>query len=70
MENVSSPESAWDGTVCMATMLDNAVMVFQFSARTQIPFFYKMLKLALGPTQNLIHWAPEATSRRNKPLGA
>lgn len=65
-----SPEFAWDGTVCMATTLDNATMVFQFSARTQIPSFYKMLKLALGHTQNLIHWDPRAISRRNKPLGA
>jgi hypothetical protein len=65
-----SPESAWDGAVCIATMLENTVMVFQFSARIQIPFFYKMLKLALGSTQNLIHWAPRVISRRNKPLGA
>lgn len=57
---------AWDGTVCMATMLDNLVMVFQFSARTQIPMFYKMLKMALDPTQNLIQWAPRAISRGMK----
>jgi len=64
------PKFAWDGTVCMVTMLDNSVMVFQFPARTQILFFYKMLKLALGPTQNLIQWVPRDISRRNKPPGA
>jgi hypothetical protein len=58
-----SPKFAWNGTVCMTTMLDTSVMVFQFSARTQIPFFYKMLKMALRPT-------PRAISKRNKPPGA
>jgi len=55
----SSPKFAWDGTVCMATILGNSVMVFQFSARTQIYFFYKMLKVALGPPRILFNGPQE-----------
>lgn len=42
--------------------MDNAVIVFQLPAGTQISLLSKVLKLGLGTAQHLSQWSPGAIS--------